>query len=284
LHKYLDSGTLCKCYGSSTVANLIASRKVSKNPLNRVTDNKGGTALRRWGMNLAKPLINSFTAVALLTGLSHILPLRSAEAAWSEVPLSQIEVTEGAAEVRQLASGLIEVTGARFRATERGYTAVAAQLAFGYRGEAENGEPLEGGEFRIQIGQKLLSADPCNLVYVIWRLYPTESIVVSVKRNPEEHTSAECGNRGYTNVVPSIFPPGATTASQIVPAVLSARTGVTRRLASTYDDRSRTLIVTIDDQLVWKGRLSRTQVHLLSGPAGVRTDNGQFRFRFYTWK
>ena len=105
---------------------------------------------------------------------------------------------EGAAEVRQLASGLIEVTGARFRATERGYTAVAAQLAFGYRGEAENGEPLEGGEFRIQIGQKLLSADPCNLVYVIWRLYPTESIVVSLLSAIRKNTPPRNAGTGDT--------------------------------------------------------------------------------------
>ena len=31
---------------------------------------------------------------------------------------------------------------------------------------------------------------------------PESKLVVSVKTNPGEHTSAECGNRGYRNIKP----------------------------------------------------------------------------------
>jgi hypothetical protein len=34
----------------------------------------------------------------------------------------------------------------------------------------------------------------------MWRIEPESELVVSVKSNPGQHTSAECGNRGYRNI------------------------------------------------------------------------------------
>ena len=36
----------------------------------------------------------------------------------------------------------------------------------------------------------------------MWRIEPESKLVVSVKSNPGQHTSAECGNRGYRNIKP----------------------------------------------------------------------------------
>lgn len=185
------------------------------------------------------------------------------------IPLAGMNVTEGGNEVRQLASGLIEIQGPRFRAVETATRSNPVQIDFAFRGEVEGGEPLESGEYRIQIGQKLLAQDPCNLVYVMWRLYPTESIVISVKRSAGS-TSAECGNRGYTNI-----------ASVAVPASLSARGGQKRSLRSEYDPGSRLLQVRAGGRLLWQGVLPASLVGNLRGPSGVRSDNGVFRFKLF---
>ena len=36
----------------------------------------------------------------------------------------------------------------------------------------------------------------------MWRMEPESKLVVSVKSNPGQHTSAECGNGGYRNIKP----------------------------------------------------------------------------------
>src|SRR5437870_3663128 len=72
----------------------------------------------------------------------------------------------------------------------------AAEVRFTYFGPSDVEEPLASGLPRRQIGLKLRAQDPCNLVYVMWRLHPEARIVVSVKRNPGKHASRECGNAG----------------------------------------------------------------------------------------
>ena len=199
-----------------------------------------------------------------------------AQAAFVQVPLASLDVTSGGDGTRELASGLIEVTSHTFRATERGAPSRGAKLTFAYRGETEQRSGLN----RVQIGEKLLSLNPCNLLYVMWRLYPEEGIVVSVKRHPGS-TSAECGNEGYTNIVPGMYPPNATSSFIPVPASLSARGGATRTLQANFVRRSRIFEVRINDQLVWRGVPPSSLMNGLAGPSGVRTDNAQTRFRFY---
>jgi hypothetical protein len=164
---------------------------------------------------------------------------------------------------------LNDITGPRFRATERAARSNPVRLDFAYRGEAEGGVPLEGGEYRIQMGLKMLAQDPCNLLYVMWRVYPEERVVVSVKRHPG-HTSAECGNAGYTNV-----------ASIGVPSGRTIRTGAKRSLLAKYNPATRELILQIDGAETWRGYLPAALLNGLSGPSGVRSDNGLFRFRLY---
>lgn len=72
------------------------------------------------------------------------------------------------------------------------------------------------GEIRRQFGLKLHAQDACNLVDVIWRVDPESKLVVSVKRSPSQHSSAECGNRGYQNIK-SRKPPHCPDCGQASP-------------------------------------------------------------------
>jgi hypothetical protein len=69
-------------------------------------------------------------------------------------------------------------------------------------GSTGNEAMLGSGELRRQFGLKLRAQDVCNLVYAMWRIEPESKLVVSVKSNPGQHTSAECANRGYRNIKP----------------------------------------------------------------------------------
>jgi hypothetical protein len=138
-----------------------------------------------------------------------------------------------------------------------------AELRFVYRGPTAQTALLGSGALRRQIGLKLRAQDGCNLVYIMWRIEPTQAIVVSVKRNPGARTHAECGNRGYRNLH------GATTP--VAPLVA----GVARRLAAVVD--GRVLSVWVDGALAWRGELDADTASLV-GPAGMRSDNVRVDF------
>lgn len=212
--------------------------------------------------------------------LAFSLVLTAFQSTARDLTLSDLNVTQGAESLRQLASGLIEITAPRLRATDKSYVANTAELSFGFRGRLA-GVPLESGQDRVQIGLKLFADNPCNLVYVMWRLFPEEALVVSIKRNPEV-LSAQCGNDGYTNIVPNLVPVGASAAVP-VPAALSALGGTRRTLRAKYDPRLRILTVRADGQVLWQGRMPENLMAGLRGPAGVRSDNGVFRFRLAAW-
>jgi hypothetical protein len=151
----------------------------------------------------------------------------------------------------------------------RGYvtrsTTDVVELRFTYLGATQMQEPLASGASRQQFGLKLRAADACNLLYVMWRLAPSAQIVVSEKTNPDEHTSAQCGNHGYHDLVPEL--------SDSIPAL---QPGVAHRLRARIDGRA--LLVWADDKLVWRGGLSPNAVRLV-GPVGFRTDNVRLRFQ-----
>ena len=142
-----------------------------------------------------------------------------------------------------------------------------ATLRFRLRGPSDTIKPLGSGEIRRQIGLKLRAKDPCNLVYAMWRDQDHPAIVVSVKRNPGQHTSAECGNRGYTDVATIPAPTGRVGATH----VLDART---RRTA----DGSLALSVFADGARVSRLRISAALTAGIEGGIGVRSDNGNYLF------
>jgi hypothetical protein len=182
------------------------------------------------------------------------------------VGLGRLEVTAGAV---GRADGWLVTRSGEMRGVMRdaGRHAAAGRLRFRLTGPSDDVTPLGSGLVRQQIGLKLRAADPCNLVYVMWRTAPDSRIAIFVKRNPGQSTSAECGNRGYTDVATV---PAATAADGDV-QVLEARTA--RRA-----DGSLALTV-LTDGVVWDREvLPAALVAGLEGPLGVRSDNGAYEF------
>ena len=169
-------------------------------------------------------------------------------------------VTEGA--IAPAPGGASQVEGARLRAVEPASDGLSASLRFRDLGPSTESRPLASGEMRHQIGLKLRAQDACNLAYVMWRLAPEPQIVVSLKLNPGQSHSAECGNRGYTNVAQAPAPAGS---------------GTWRTLRA--ETRGTELTVTADGRPVWRGTLPAAALRL-EGPAGLRADNTRAEFVF----
>src|ERR1700678_292715 len=125
----------------------------------------------------------------------------SAGARLAAVSRSELCVTEGVLE--ELSQGLLSVTSAKMRAYLTRRTEQEVEARFTYQGPTNNEARLGSGALRRQFGLKLRAQDACNLVYAMWRIEPASKLVVSVKNNPSQHRSAECGNRGYRTVRPS---------------------------------------------------------------------------------
>ena len=175
-------------------------------------------------------------------------------------------VTEGqlsAASQNQLA-----VNVPKMRAYVNAETAADAAVRFTYLGATAKDIPLGSGEMRRQFGLKLLAQDACNLIYVMWRFEPESKVVVSFKSNSGQHTSAECGNRGYTNI--------KARHSSKVPAMA---TGSTHTLEASLHEQD--LQVVADGMVVWVGSIG-LEASQLRGPIGVRSDNARLNFALET--
>jgi hypothetical protein len=147
--------------------------------------------------------------------------------------------------------------------------AQGAQLRFTYLGPTPTQSALGSGATRIQFGLKLRAGDPCNLVYVMWRVEPQSKLTVSVKSNPGATASAQCGNRGYRNIKPARSTP--------LPQ-LSSSSGQSHTLRAAI--RADQLSAYVDNTLVWQGHLGAIAA-ALKGPAGVRSDNARLGFELW---
>jgi hypothetical protein len=176
--------------------------------------------------------------------------------------LAALKVTEGA--LVGSGAGPFQVEAPKVRAVLREQTAQEVALDFVYLGPTAQQLPLGSGALRQQVALKLVAQDGCNLLYVTWRFAPKNAVVVSVKRNPGQSTSAECGNRGYRNLRPS------QAASPPLPEV-----GAHHVLRAGLE--AATLRVWIDGREVWRGAPG-PQALGLKGPVGVRTDNVRISF------
>lgn len=192
---------------------------------------------------------------------------------WTPFPLAHLQVTSGA--ITTLGSGLLQTRSPQMRAVERdgGRHAQWGRLRFRYRQASDGTATLGSGAIRRQIGLKLQAGDPCNLVYVMWWEYPLHQIAISVKRNPGQRTSAECGNRGYTDVAK--IPTGPD------PSARDERTHVLEARTRRDADGTLSLTVLADGARVADERLSTGLTAGLEGPIGVRSDNGSYRFALY---
>lgn len=172
----------------------------------------------------------------------------------------ELRVTLG--EIAPGEEGRLLIEGPKVRAVLAHPGAQAAELRFRYLGPSAGTAPLASGELRRQIGLKLRAQDGCNLVYAMWRIEPQPGLVVSVKRNPGQSRSRECGAGGYR----TLRPEQQGTLPALVP-------GEEHRLAARIEGEE--LTVEVDGALAWRGRLGREALGL-EGPVGLRSDNGRF--------
>ncbi len=142
------------------------------------------------------------------------------------------------------------------------------KVQFIYLGGTPNEAPLASGEMRRQFGLKLRALDACNLVYAMWRIEPESKVVVSVKSNPGQHTSAQCGNRGYQNIKPSHSTP--------VPTLNPGDTHTLRAEMNGGEMR-----VFADKSMVWEGSVGPDAL-AFDGPVGVRSDNARLQIYLET--
>jgi hypothetical protein len=177
------------------------------------------------------------------------------------VPVSARDlcVTEG--QITPLPTGALSVDSPKMRAYLNRGTRQVIEARFTYLGATAHDAPLGSGQMRRQFGLKFEAGDPCNLLYVMWRIEPDAKLVVSVKRNDGAHTSAECGNRGYENVKP-----------QRAVAIPRLNSGDTHTLRAEFD--GRVMQVSIDDAPVWEGSVGAAASGF-DGPVGLRSDNAR---------
>jgi hypothetical protein len=126
---------------------------------------------------------------------------------------------------------------------------------------------LGPAELRRQFGLKLRAQDACNLVYAMWRIEPESKLVVSVKSNPGQHSSAQCGNRGYRNIKPR--------RSTSVPVL---RSGETHTLRAEMNGAE--MKVFVDNSLVWEGSVGPAAL-AFDGPIGIRSDNARLQIELH---
>jgi hypothetical protein len=173
-------------------------------------------------------------------------------------------VTEGA--IEELPGGRLSVTVPKMRAYLNAATPQEVAVRFTYLGSTGNEARLGSGELRRQFGLKLRAQDACNLVYAMWRIEPESKLVVSVKSNPGQRTSAECANRGYRNIKP--------LHSKPVPVL---EIGATHELRAQMNGEE--LQVFADNTLVWQGSVG-SEAAALNGPVGMRSDNAKLELEF----
>lgn len=199
-------------------------------------------------------------AAGFLTILS-LLPAFAQDRTTAVVDRSSLCVTEG--EI-QSAGNRLSVDSTKMRAYVTAPTTDAIEASFTYLGGTAQESALGSGEIRRQFGLKLHAQNACNLIYAMWRIEPKSEIVVSIKKNPGQTMSSECGNRGYRNIKPQRASP--------VPAL---RPGDSHTLSAQL--RGDALQVSVDGRPVWQGDLG-PEAGGLAGPLGLRSDNVRLSF------
>ena len=210
-----------------------------------------------------------FALIAIAAALAAT-PAIAVVPAWQVVGRSQLLVTSGAISQSSPLSTL-HTSSAVMRAVERdnGHHARQARLRFRFLGNSPTTAPLGSGLIVRQIGLKIRAGDPCNLLYVMWRDRPSPAIVISVKRNPGQTTSAQCGNRGYTTL--------ATIPVRRAPGALHALREL--RVNAFPVGASLGLRAYRNGAMVYSKTLAASLVGGLNGPVGVRSDNGNYTFQ-----
>lgn len=194
-----------------------------------------------------------------LVGFSLSAASQSSGVKLVAVPRANLCVTEGT--IGELPGKRLSVKVPKMRAYLDARTPQYLEAHFTYLGSTGNEARLGSGELRRQFGLKLRAQDACNLVYAMWRIEPESKLVVSVKSNPGQHTSAECGNRGYRNI----------KARRSMP-LRSLSSGDAHTLRAEMSGAEMTVFV--DNALVWDGSVGPDALNF-DGPVGIRSDNAK---------
>ena len=200
---------------------------------------------------------------SIFVTLLFVLSL-SANSPANLIPVSRdnLCITEGS--IEELPGHRLSVAVPKMRAYLNASTPQQIEVRFSYLGSTGKEAPLGSGEIRRQFGLKLRAQDACNLVYAMWRIEPASKLVVSIKSNPGQHTSAECANRGYRNIGPR--------RSRPVPLL---QPGAMHDLRAQMSGDE--LTVYVDNTPVWEGSLGPEALSF-DGPVGIRSDNAHVEF------
>jgi hypothetical protein len=207
-------------------------------------------------------------SLVLLSGSTLSAGPQSVTTRLMPVSKANLCVTEGT--IQEFPGQGFSVNVPKVRAYLNAYTQPVAEARFTYFGPTPNEAPLASGEMRRQFGLKLRAQDACNLVYAMWRIEPESKLVVSVKSNPGEHTSAQCGNRGYQNIKPRHSSP--------LPVLNSGGTHIFRAEMNGAEMK-----VFADNFPVWEGSVGPDAL-AFDGPVGIRSDNAHLQIEFLTGK
>jgi hypothetical protein len=172
-------------------------------------------------------------------------------------------VTEGTIDELPATHRLM-VDSPKMRAYVNAQPVQSVEARFSYLGATTHDVALGSGTMRRQFGLKLRAQDACNLVYAMWRIEPESKLVVSIKENPGQHLSAECGNRGYRNIKPQRSAP---TPKLRPGEVHTLRAEMTPTAMNIY----------IDETLAWQGPLG-PNVLKWDERVGIRSDNARVQF------
>ena len=225
------------------------------------------SAVSHVGVASAVSLNARATVAALLSFVLLSPSLAQAPAGdFRDVNPASLCVTEGT--IEKAGDHRLAVNVPKMRAYVNAWTGQSIEARFTYLGPTSKEEALGSGAKRRQFGFKLRAQDACNLVYAMWRIDPEEKLVVSVKRNPDAHTSAECGNRGYENIKPRKSAP--------VPGLHPGDSHTLRA-----EMKKEELRVFVDNREVWSGAVGAGAAPL-AGRVGVRSDNARLEFDLKT--
>lgn len=201
----------------------------------------------------------SLSIISLTSLFYCAVPARAPASDWFSANRKSLCVTEGL--INEAAGNRLSVDAPKMRVYVNRWSAPAVEARFTYLGPTAVQVPLGSGAIRRQFGLKLRAQDACNLVYAMWRFEPESQLVVSVKSNPSQHSSAECGNRGYRNI--------KAEKSSPVPPV---RSGEAHTLRAEMN--APKLAVWVDNTRVWEGNVGPEGASL-NGPVGIRSDNAR---------
>jgi hypothetical protein len=184
-----------------------------------------------------------------------------------QLKAENLDVTSG--KIVENSPYFLAVDDPSMRATVRDSTNTLACLQFRYLEPTKDRVKTKGGIEFHQIGLKLLSRDPCNLLYVMWRIHPNAELVILQKSNPGQTESNQCCNHGYTDLFrKKVLPFAAAENHELLAQV------------SQVDGQSVEVTIWTDFQEAARVTLNPKIFPKIDGVSGIRSENGRYQFRY----